>query len=251
MKEITIRLGGVPLRLQLNHDNISRSFRKFRVAPDLQGIPVAMTPEEIARAGARYPGGSQPDYVELMELCPRTSDALLPTGRCLFHGMAFFWRGKVWIFTAPSGTGKTTQYILWKLLFGEEVRILNGDKPLLDFSGPEIRVHPTPWMGKEGMGRLASGPLGGIVLLSQGTENAIRRLPPKEAVLPVFRQFLFSGETAAKIHQVAELETRLLSRVPVWELVNRGDEASACLCRETLEDYCKEAWGCTTNCGPV
>lgn len=50
----------------------------------------------------------------------------------------------------------------------------------------------------------------------------------------MFVQFLFSRETADDVRMVCRLEEQLLRQTPVWLLENRGDAASAALCRETL-----------------
>ena len=164
----------------------------------------------------------------MMELCPRVSDALLPFGRLVFHALAFEWRGRVWLLTGPSGAGKTTHYLRWKLRYGEELRLLNGDKPLLEIP-PEgaITVHPSPWYGKEGMQQYFSGPLGGIILLEKAAENRMRRMTPREAAGCLFTQLLITRRACA-------LEQALLERTPLWLLQNRGDSAAAELCRDTL-----------------
>ena len=180
-----------------------------------------------------YPGPEA--YTEYMALCVQASDALLPHRRCVFHGTAFIWRGRAWIFTAPSGTGKTTQYILWKSLYGEQIQMLNGDKPILAWAEDgQIWVYPSPWTGKEGMGRGEAAPLGGGIYLAQGRENTIAPLAPAQAAAPLFCQFLFSAATAAAVEQACALEEQLLATVPVWLLVNRGDEASARLTHDTI-----------------
>lgn len=97
-----------------------------------------------------------------------------------------------------------------------------------------ISVHPSPWRGKENMGSMRSAPLGGIIMLKQGQENAMRRVKPQEAVAELFMQFLFTRSTPLDVRRVCALEERLLQSVPVWQLVNRGDEASARLCHDTL-----------------
>ena len=169
-----------------------------------------------------------------MELCTRACDALLPFERAIFHGVAFIWRGQAWLLTALSGTGKTTHYIQWKRQYGSEISIINGDKPVLDFSDEGISVHPSPWRGKENMGSMRSAPLGGIIMLKKGQGNAMRRVEPQEAVAELFMQFLFTRSTPLDVRRVCALEERLLQSVPVWQLVNRGDEASARLCHDTL-----------------
>ena len=62
----------------------------------------------------------------------------------------------------------------------------------------------------------------------------MRRVEPKEVVAELFMLFLFTRSTPLDVRRVCALEERLLQSVPVWQLVNRGDEASARLCRDTL-----------------
>ena len=101
-------------------------------------------------------------------------------------------------------------------------------------------MHPSPWRGKENMGSMRSAPLGGIIMLKQGQENAMRRVEPKEAVAELFMQFLFTRSTPLDVRRERTIQyyrvtvERLLQTVPVWQLVNRGDEASARLCHDTL-----------------
>lgn len=228
-----IRLAGIPIGIDLNSSAYEPIFGRFSTQ-DAPEMVLSVSPQEIIAAQKIYEPGSSVPYIEYMELCPKISDALLPYGRVFFHGTAFLWRGRAWIFTANSGTGKTTQYLLWKELCGEEIQIINGDKPVLAFDTGNITVCPSPWNGKEGMGQPISAPLGGIILLRQSNGNHIRRVRAAEAVAPVFMQFLFTRKTVADVRAACALEDRLLRRTPVWLLENRGDTASAALCRDTL-----------------
>ena len=168
--ELTVVLAGIPVRLSLRSPAYAACFQPFRTEAD--PVAAVRVPEDaLKEAAPHYEAGTTPEQVEYLELGPRVCDALLPYGRILFHGAAIVWRGRAWIFTANSGTGKTTQYMLWKLCFGSEIRILNGDKPLLEFRKDGILVHPSPWRGKEGLGSLDTAPLGGIILLEQSEEN--------------------------------------------------------------------------------
>mgnify|MGYP002731357874 CR=1 FL=1 len=234
----TIELAGIPVGITLRYTDALAVLTPF-LSDRAPVAEAAVTPEALAAAREIYEPGSTEPYLEYMELCPRLSDALLAFDRAFFHGVAFLWRERAWIFTGASGAGKTTQYVLWKHRYGDEIRMLNGDKPVLAFSQGQIVVHPSPWNGKEAMGQLCSAPLGGIVLLQQGAQNTIRRLTPQEAAGPLFAQFLFSRETVADVLQVAALEQRLLQQVPVWLLSNRGEAASAQLCHDTLMEEIK------------
>lgn len=180
-------------------------------------------------------------YTEYCALIGLTSRELLKEGYCIFHGMAFMWKGKAWLFTAPSGTGKTTQYLLWNTLFGDEITLINGDKPLIQTcKSGKVYVHPSPWNGKEELFGCESAELAGIIYLSQSKENTICRMTSRDAILPIYSQFLYYGEFEDEIRAVGVMEDRILRNIPIWKLENLGDEDSVMLTRKTMEEYLNE-----------
>lgn len=231
--KIIIELAGISIAIELRYADALLNFAPYRTDRKAV-IPAAVAPEEIDLARTWYEPGSSEAYIEYMELSLKISDALLPFNRVIFHGTAFVWRQKAWIFAAVSGTGKTTQYLRWKERFGEEVQILNGDKPVLAVTDEEIVVYPSPWNGKEGMGQQITAPLGGIILLRQSQENRIRKISARESAGILFPQFLFNRNITDDVYKVGQLEESMLNRTPVWLLENRGDTASAVLCHDTL-----------------
>ena len=113
-------------------------------------------------------------------LCDRLSDY----GAFLMHAAVVAVDGVAYIFTAPSGTGKTTHILLWKQHFGDRAVILNGDKPIIRILDGKVYVCGTPWKGKEGFG-LGPGvmlPVGGVCVVEQNPENHIRKLSVSEAI---------------------------------------------------------------------
>lgn len=166
---------------------------------------------------------------------------LLPFRSCIFHSVAFRWHGLVWLLCAPSGTGKTTQLRHWLNLYGEEIDLVSGDKPVLAFS-PEgtVTVYASPWNGKECLRGSGSGPLGGILYLQQDDHNEIRLAEKKRMIFPLFNEFLFFVENREEILAVGALEDTLLRRYPMWILQNVGNEASAVLTHDTLARWLAE-----------
>lgn len=234
MYKRTVDFGGVPVEISLEHADYLSSYEDFLTEnPPL--ATAAVPAEKIAAARKFYDYGASDAYIEETEISAAAGTALLPFGRAVFHCAAFVWRQKAWLFAAPSGTGKTTQYRLWKMLFGNEVQMLNGDKAVLKIDECGVLVFPSPWRGKENMGNRITAPLGGIILLEQAAENSICRLSAKKAAGRVYLQFMFARETTEQLLAVCSLEHRLLSTAPVWLLKNRGDEESTLLCHETLE----------------
>lgn len=234
LMELTLKLAGVPLGLRLHHSEYEPIFRPF-VCQEPPEAVLGLTAQELSLCRSHYPELPEEAYVEYMELCPRVCDVLLPRGRAIFHSVAFLWQERAWLLAGLSGAGKTTHFALWKLLYGEAVTMLNGDKPILDFSVPEgIQVCPSPWMGKELLRTMHSAPLGGIIFLRQGRANRMEPMEPGRAPELLFLQFLFTRSTPEQVHAVCHLEERLLREIPLWQLENRGDEDAARLCHDTL-----------------
>lgn len=230
----TITLGGVSFRLRFQVPACALYFQDFSATAgpaDHPGV-VTVDPEELRLRQPEF--GSLP-FTEYNLLLARFASLLLPYGRCLFHGVALAVGDRAYLLTGPSGVGKTTQYRLWKQLFGDGVRLICGDKPILEFrEDGAILVHPSPWMGKERLPGGAPAPLAGSVYLEQGDHNAIAPLPPERAVVPLYTQFLLRPETAEDLHRTARQLERLLTAAPVWKLVNLGDPDSARLTHDTL-----------------
>lgn len=171
-----------------------------------------------------------------MELCPAISSAITVFDRIVFHAVSFIWKDLAWLVTAPSGTGKSTHYCLWKLLCPDEIQIINGDKPIVYIENDEVFVTTSPWTGKENMSQRLTAKLGGIIILEQSDSNEITRLTVHESAGKVFSQFLFDCNTEQEAKTACRIAEKML-KTPVWLLKNRGDIESAKLCRKTLKTF--------------
>ena len=179
-------------------------------------MPVTVHPEawqELSDAGIELCA-----HTEYSVLTAFISDALLPLGCVVFHAVALRWRGRAWLICAESGVGKSTQARWLRRLRPEEFGVISGDRPILSFQANEITVHPSPWNGKEDWHGADAAPLAGLILLERGEENRLASMTDKEAALPMYPHFIQTAWEADKIRKVAELETRLLSSVPIWKL---------------------------------
>lgn len=175
-------------------------------------------------------------YVEYILSCSYACDFLMQHNCFVLHGASYLWHNRAYIFSAPSGTGKTTQLRLWKELSGEEVTVLNGDKPILEVCDTgKILVHPSPWKGKEGLGRDdITAPLGGIILLAQDKDNTIAKVSKSEAVKRLFGRIYSTFNTEKEVQQAIDLLNMVLESTNVWLLRNKGDMESAQLTRQIL-----------------
>ena len=93
----------------------------------------------------------------------------------MIHAAAIIFKNKAYLLAAPSGTGKTTQIMLLKQNFEDDIEILCGDKPFIRFIDDTPIVYGSPWMGKEGFGSAKSAPLAGIYLVTRANECSIEK----------------------------------------------------------------------------
>lgn len=149
-----------------------------------------------------------------------------------FHASAVQLDGKAYLFSAPSGTGKSTHTEKWCRLFGAE--IINDDKPVLRCVDGNWIVYGTPWSGKHDLSRPVGIPLGGIAFLQRGEENTIRRMMPNEAVPAMIGQCLRLVHKGCMGKQL-ELIDKLLKEIPIWLLTCRNDDEAAMVSRGAMK----------------
>ena len=148
-------------------------------------------------------------YREIAEQLPKFD-------RFVFHGAAIEYGGEAYLFTAPSGTGKTTHINLWRKYLGDKVGIVNGDKPIIQASD-KITVYGTPWAGKEGYQRNTKAPLRAICIIKQGKTNEIVKLQTGDAVRHLMRQ-VYLPQNPLSLSKTLELLGIVIEKIPVYEL---------------------------------
>lgn len=169
-------------------------------------------------------------YIEYLEIYRRICDYVISHGGILMHGAVIEYNSKAYMFTAPSGTGKTTHIRQWKKLYGDKVKIVNGDKPLVRYINGEFIAYGTPWCGKEHYNRNVKAPLCGIVLLSRGEENSIERINPEEFNAFLLRQ-IYMPKNSDGIASTLEFASQLFSQVPLYSLkCNISPDAARVAC---------------------
>ena len=173
--------------------------------------------DEIAREMAACETQHSEAYCESLCLYRAIAEQLPRLERFVFHGAAVSIDGKGFIFTAPSGTGKTTHIDLLMSNYPENVSIINGDKPIIHVADNAARVCSTPWAGKEGLNANVSCDLAGIVLLRRGEVNRIRQIQPNDYFADIVAQTYFPKDSMARL-QTFELLDKLARTVPFYVL---------------------------------
>ncbi|MBR1534928.1 MAG: hypothetical protein IJ639_11210 [Ruminococcus sp.] len=179
-----------------------------------QSLNVKIHGEKLGDAGCE-------SIAVLRVLC----DYIIRRGGFFLHCSCLKYRGKAIIFTAPSGTGKSTHAALWKQHFGESVEIINDDKPLVREDADGFTIYGTPWRGKHGRGTNTSAPIGAVFFLAQAPENSVEPVDSITALSLLMQQTVIPRgreDTAALVDMLG----RLIESVPMHRLFcNISDEA--------------------------
>ncbi len=185
----------------------------------LEGIPVRKFPDE---------------YLETLAVYRKICAKLLERETLLFHGSAIEVDGVAYLFTAKSGTGKSTHTALWRQVFGERAVMINDDKPLLKLTPEGVLVCGTPWNGKHGLGCNKMVPLKAICILERAEQNTITRVDAAEALPMLMQQSFRTGTTGGTVLLFDILE-KLTERVQLYRLGCNMDPQAAIVAFEGMK----------------
>ena len=210
----TVEIAGVPVRISCENEENREFFvdyysdKKPEIFLEPGEEDKARMRRALDRSKARRKEYSDA-YLENAAIHSLLADALAARGVLLMHGSAVCMDGEVYLFTAPSGTGKSTHTRLWRQVFGDRAWMVNDDKPMLRVTKDRVWVCGTPWGGKHNLSRNAQAPLKAIILLERGERNHIEKLRADEAYSALFRQF-FRSSDAALMAAIMGMEREIL-----------------------------------------
>lgn len=151
----------------------------------------------------------------------------------LVHASVIRNGGYGYLFTAPSGTGKSTHTHLWyKHIPGSD--LMNDDNPVVRIVDGESRVYGSPWSGKTPCYRNIWAPVGAITRIEQQPVNTIRRMEPMEAFVTMLPAVSSMKWDSRVYRGICQCISRLLNLTPIYLLGCRPDEEAAHVSYEAI-----------------
>lgn len=178
-------------------------------------LVATVTDEEFAEEKKNSENFSD-GYIENICLYRSICLQLPRLNRLLLHASVLECNAEGYAFLGRSGTGKSTHTRLW-LKYIDGTRVVNGDKPILQFDGTKFLVYGTPWNGKEGFGCNTIVPLKGLCFLEQAKENSIRKLTAAETSNRLFTQVLLPQEEESVVATL-DLLDKMIAITPAYLL---------------------------------
>lgn len=225
MAEFSIRIAGRTARVLSLFDS-TRDYCKNYLTDDAPDFSVAVTAEDLLleqrlldqeadEEGLRRRVFTEP-FLERTAIQRKVAEHLLAYDVLLIHGSAVAVDGKGYLFTAKTGTGKSTHTRLWRQVFGNRAQMVNDDKPFLQFTEDGILLCGAPWSGKHGLDTNIAVPLQGICILERGAANAIAPVSAGQAADFLRHECQVPLDTR-KAPLFEQLLPRLLT-APLWRM---------------------------------
>ncbi len=167
--------------------------------------------------------------LNLLEL----DNLLLRHDRLILHASFVLWQGKAILFSAPSGTGKSTQADLWEKY--QASTTVNSDRAALSRKDGIWYAHGLPFAGSSRIFRKESAPVSVLVCLSQGKENTLEPLPPLGCLRKLLPEVNLRRWEEGSVSKATELLMELIAQVPVYHLSCRPDEEATLILRRMVE----------------
>lgn len=184
----------------------------FSSTPDFEIIGMKSNIERMMRDE-----GLTEQEAEYVASGARFYNNLVSFGGFMLHSSAVCYNGKAYLFTADSGTGKSTHTSLWKKYLTDKAFILNDDKPAVRLIDGKFYAAGTPWSGKTDQNENVLVEIGSVAFLKRGKENKISPLNPSLAVLPLLSQTSFPT-SSERVDALSKLLEQFVTNIPIFEL---------------------------------
>lgn len=153
---------------------------------------------------------------------------MIQVNAMLLHSAYMCYDGTAVLFSAASGTGKSTQADLWEKYRG--TRTINGDRSLLIRETDGWKAYGWPICGSSEICHNEKYPIRAIVMLKQAKENKVYPLQGFRAVRDIMEQITINAWDSEFQIRVMDLLEELRKEVPIYCLeCDISEDAVRCL----------------------
>ena len=157
----------------------------------------------------------------------------------MLHASAVVVDEHAYLFSAPSGTGKSTHTALWLQKFGSDAYLLNDDKPALRVFPDGVYAYGTPFSGKYDLSVNVRVPLRGIAFIERSETNRMERMTGRDALYALLNQTIRPRNVQLYTNLLHVVQV-ITQTIPIYKLYCNMDPQAAELSYETMRKGIEE-----------
>ncbi len=202
-----------------NHSHFTKEYMKDYLSDSTTADFCVSITEDMIQHEKQLVRENIPDeYHELTAILRSICATILERYNGFFlHCSSLEYDGGAYIFTAKSGTGKSTHARLWREAFPDKVTMINDDKPIVRLIDGAFYVYGTPWNGKHSISNNIKVPIKAIYYLSQSENNKCTRCDSILAISKLLSQTILPDDSSNMDKLLSLLEELVLS-TPMYDL---------------------------------
>ena len=212
-------------RLCKEYESDENADFSVKIPPDDIVYEKKKTDSEYAYEGLPLPDFSE-GVLEETAVYRKIAEKMVDYDTFVFHGSAIAVDGKGYLFTAKSGTGKSTHTRLWREYFGDKAVMINDDKPMIRVTDSGAVIYGTPYNGKHHLGTNIAVPLKAICILERGEENHIVRISRSQAYAMLLQQ-VYRPKDTLQMLKTLRLVDKMAEKTELYNLACNMDIEAA------------------------
>ncbi len=205
---------GLPVDIYVRYKQLEERAKPFLCEENHTPV-MFLTPDdgELVRLGmeCNYDLG----WAEYQQSCVNFCEGIINYNGFVLHASAVKTDDGCFLFSAPSGIGKSTHTAIWKKLFGGTV--INDDKPAIRIINGVPTAFGTPWCGKDTVRENDSAEVKALYFIKRAKENRAYRIDNDTAVY-LMLESMYRPLAESGMDKLCDTLDSFVKAVPVFAL---------------------------------
>ena len=214
-------IAGLKVAMQPQFDRLKRQSETYISS----GEPViTLNPDLYGKINSTLVNRTDED-IEYIYSSAEFCREIIRHGRFFLHASAVVYNDEAYLFSAPSGMGKSTHTSLWLKEFSGSY-ILNDDKPVILPKKDSVSVFGTPFSGKTDLQVNREVRLRAICFLKRGEENSVSRVVDDRAIALILNN-TYRPKNGESMKLLFDMIDRVVENADIFEMSCRNEPAAA------------------------
>lgn len=212
-----LSIAGINITIEYSHIKTAFFCRSYLTKEEKSALAISVEDSDIEYEKSLSNESEEiyrNNYFETQAILRKISEQIADFNTILMHGAVVAVGNHAYMFSAKSGTGKTTHIKQW-LKKAKGAYVVNGDKPFIKITDTQAIACGTPWCGKERMGTNTMVPLKAIVFMERSEENHMEEIAFSQAYPYLLQQSHIPSESE-KAKKTLHLISQLYGKVSFW-----------------------------------